>query len=96
MKKLQSNRKKLSLFFTLGLSLISLFSFNRSMAQNKITNAEKLGFPKGKKVLLLHCDDVGMCEEANIAAQSYFLKGDIRSAAIMVPCPNAEAMINGL
>ena len=44
------------------------------MAQEKGTNAEKLGFQKGKKILLLHCDDAGMCEEANIAVQSYVLK----------------------
>ena len=62
-------------------------------AQEKITNAEKLGFAKGKKILLLHCDDAGMCEEANIAVQSYVLKGDVLSAAVMMPCPNAEEMV---
>ena len=62
-------------------------------AQEKITNAEKLGFPKGKKILLLHCDDAGMCEEANIAVQSYVLKGDVLSAAVMMPCPNAADMV---
>jgi len=59
-----------------------------------ITNAERLGFPKGKKVLLLHCDDAGMCEEANIAVQSYIDKGVVRSAAAMMPCPYAEDMVN--
>jgi len=62
-------------------------------AQEKLTNAEKLGFPKGKKILLLHCDDAGMCEEANISVQSYVLKGDVLSAAVMMPCPNAEDMV---
>ena len=62
-------------------------------AQEKVTNAEKLGFQKGKKVLLLHCDDAGMCEEANIAVQSYILKGDMLSAAVMMPCPYAEEMV---
>ena len=33
--------------------------------QKKQSWAEKLGFPSGKKVLLLHIDDVGMCPEAN-------------------------------
>ena len=63
------------------------------LAQDKVTNAEKLGYSKGKKVLLLHCDDAGMCEEANIAVQSYILKGDVLSAAVMMPCPNAEDMV---
>ncbi len=56
--------------------------------------AEKLGFPKGEKVLILHADDIGMCEEANIAAKSYLEKSQIQSAAIMVPCPNSTEAIN--
>ena len=56
------------------------------------TNAEKLGFPPGKVVLLLHSDDAGMCEEANLAVQAYYLKGDVHSAAVMMPCPFAEEM----
>ena len=57
------------------------------------TWAEKLGFPKGKKVLLLHCDDAGMCPEANASVQNYLGKGFLHSAAVMMPCPNAKAMI---
>jgi chitin disaccharide deacetylase len=63
------------------------------VAVTKITNAEKLGFPAGKKVILLHCDDAGMCDEANRAVWNYFIKGDILSSAVMVPCPFAMAMI---
>src|SRR4030042_6397335 len=59
----------------------------------KITNAEKLGFPEGKKVILLHCDDAGMCDEANIAVRHYFETGDLRSAAVMVPCPYAMDLV---
>lgn len=55
--------------------------------------AEKLGFPKGKKVIMLHADDVGMCEEANIATEYYLKNNFIQSAAIMVPCPNADEFI---
>ena len=55
--------------------------------------AEKLGFPEGKKVLILHADDIGMCEEANIAAFSYLKNNQIQSAAIMVPCSFAEEAI---
>jgi len=55
--------------------------------------AEKLGFPVGKKVLLLHIDDAGMCPEANQATQNYIGKGYLHSAAVMMPCPNAKEMI---
>jgi hypothetical protein len=74
--------------------LIILFSgIFRVHAQEKVTNAEKLGFPKGKKIILLHSDDAGMCEEANIAVWSYSLKNHVQSAAVMMPCPNAEEMV---
>lgn len=51
------------------------------------TWAEKLGYPSGKRVLILHLDDIGMCYEANQAAKSYLEKGEVQSAAAMVPCP---------
>jgi hypothetical protein len=35
------------------------------------TWAEKLGYPAGKVVLMLHADDIGMCYEANQAAKPY-------------------------
>ena len=75
--------------FLLSILLIPIMN----SAQQSISNAEKLGFPKGKKVLLLHCDDAGMCEEANIAVQSYILKGDVNSASVMMPCPYAIDMV---
>jgi hypothetical protein len=51
------------------------------------TWAEKLGYPSGKIVLILHADDIGMCYEANQAAKDYLSAGRIQSAAMMVPCP---------
>jgi predicted glycoside hydrolase/deacetylase ChbG (UPF0249 family) len=79
--------------FRIAMLLLAVFSLNYAQAQEKMTNAEKLGYPKGKKILLLHCDDAGMCEEANIAVQSYVLKGDVLSAAVMMPCPYAADMV---
>src|SRR5680860_1713186 len=57
------------------------------------TWAEKLGWPAGKKVIMLHADDIGMCPEANTAAKKQLEAGDIQSAAVMIPCPNAEDFI---
>lgn len=57
------------------------------------TWAERLNFPKGKKVLLLHMDDIGMCPEANAAAIRYIENKNIMSAAVMMPCPNAVEFI---
>lgn len=49
--------------------------------------AEKLGWPAGKRILILHADDIGMCYEANQAAKAYLTNQQIQSAALMVPCP---------
>lgn len=57
------------------------------------TWAEKLGWPAGQKVIMLHADDIGMCPEANKAAKQQLEAGDIQSAAVMIPCPNAEEFI---
>ena len=58
------------------------------------TWGEKLGYPSGKKVLILHADDIGMCYEANEAAKAYLKAGQIQSAALMVPCPWYNEMAN--
>ena len=38
-------------------------------------------------------DDIGMCPEANAAAENYINKKHIMSAAVMMPCPNAAEFI---
>lgn len=55
--------------------------------------AEKLGFPAGSKVIILHADDAGMSEGANIATAHYLKNNYIQSAAIMAPCPAADEFI---
>ena len=55
--------------------------------------AEKLGYPKGKKVLLLHMDDSGMCPEANAAVERYITNDQIMSTAVMMPCPSAKDFV---
>lgn len=75
------------ILFSLVLSLPTLLIAQ----EGYVSWAEKLGFPAGKKVIILHADDIGMCDEANIAAVDYLLKNQIQSAAAMVPCPTFEA-----
>ncbi len=72
-----------------GLTLVSLAGAARAE-----TWGEKLGYPSGKKVLILHADDIGMCYEANEAAKNYLKAGQIQSAALMVPCPWYNEMAN--
>ncbi|HZH73975.1 MAG TPA: exo-alpha-sialidase [Mariniphaga sp.] len=61
--------------------------------EDAANNAEKLGFPKGRKVLLLHMDDLGMSKEANDAGMFYIENDYILSGAVMMPCAYAESMV---
>ncbi len=58
-----------------------------------VTQAERLGFPAGSKVLILHADDAGMCEEANEAVRYLLEHGLIQSTSVMAPCPAADSML---
>jgi predicted glycoside hydrolase/deacetylase ChbG (UPF0249 family) len=58
-----------------------------SAADGAKTWGERLGWPAGKRVVIFHADDIGMCYEANQAAQKALSDGAYRSAAAMVPCP---------
>ena len=73
------------------MSVVSISQTTKN--DTPMTWAEKLGFPKGKKVIMLHADDIGMCKEANIAAIDYLKTRKIQSAAIMMPCQYAPEMI---
>ncbi len=83
---------KLNHFFIYLMTMLVLFSAPKVLSAQK-TWADKLGFPEGKKVLLLHMDDAGMCPEANTAVENYIEKGHLSSAAVMMPCLNAKSMI---
>ena len=50
------------------------------------TYAEKLGFPKGKKVVILHVDDAGMSYESNAGTINALDKGIANSVSVMMPC----------
>ena len=50
------------------------------------TYAEKLGFPKGKKVVILHVDDAGMSYESNVGTMNALDKGIANSTSVMMPC----------
>ena len=50
------------------------------------TYAEKLGFPKGARVLILHVDDAGMSHDSNEGAIEAITKGAATSTSVMMPC----------
>ncbi|WP_221394790.1 polysaccharide deacetylase family protein [Dyadobacter sp. NIV53] len=71
------------------LLILLYFLIAHSAAFSQIpetTYAEKLGFPKGKKVLIIHVDDVGMSYESNQGAIKAIKEGVANSLSIMMPC----------
>jgi predicted glycoside hydrolase/deacetylase ChbG (UPF0249 family) len=55
-------------------------------AQTK-TTAERLGYPAGSKLLILHADDLAVAHSVDTASFDALNIGAVSSASIMVPCP---------
>ena len=74
--------------FVVSLLLASL-SVGPASAQTtqRATLAERLGYPRNAKLLILHADDVGMSHSINSATLQALDAGAINSASIMIPCP---------
>jgi hypothetical protein len=51
------------------------------------TLTERLGYPAGTKLVIIHADDLGETHAVNAAAIKTLDTGAINSASIMVPCP---------
>jgi chitin disaccharide deacetylase len=82
-------KTKISLMKIHTLSLLLLLSTSIALAQNangEKTYAEKLGFPSGAKVLILHIDDVGMSYDSNDGAIQALEEGVATSCSMMMPC----------
>lgn len=72
--------KPLKVFLVLVFSAFCLSSFSQTLV-------EKLGYKSIDKLLIINCDDVGMCHSSNIAVIEGMEKGLISSGTIMTPCP---------
>jgi predicted glycoside hydrolase/deacetylase ChbG (UPF0249 family) len=58
----------------------------RSSAQSK-TIAERLGYPRDSKLLIIHADDLAVAHSEDAASFDALEKHAATSASIMVPCP---------
>jgi predicted glycoside hydrolase/deacetylase ChbG (UPF0249 family) len=58
-----------------------------TLAVSAQTLADRLGYPSGTKLIIVHADDLGETHAVNAAAMKALESGSINSASLMVPCP---------
>lgn len=66
---------------------LSLFITAINSKAQEPTYAEKLGWPKGARVIVLHVDDAGMSFDSNEGVKNAIGKGVASSFSVMMPCP---------
>ena len=70
-----------------AISILFFISpLTRSFAQSK-TVAERLGYPRDSKLLIIHADDLAVAHSEDAASFDALDKHAASSASIMVPCP---------
>jgi chitin disaccharide deacetylase len=71
----------------LRILLIALLSSTLVSGLFSQTLADRLGYPAGTKLIIVHADDLGETHAVNAAATTALQSGAVNSASLMVPCP---------
>ena len=69
------------------IGLVCIAPAMGSARQDTSTYAEKLGWPKGTRALILHVDDVGMSYNTELGTIEAIEKGVANSLSVMMPTP---------
>ena len=77
-------QKRIASLFLFSLAAAILAASARESSNSL---AEKLGFPRDSKLLIVHADDLGETHSVNAATIKAFESGLVNSASLMVSCP---------
>ena len=69
------------------VSLVTMLTVAPVLPAQTRSVAERLGYPAGAKLLILHADDLGAAHSINVATFDALDKGAVSSASIMMPTP---------
>jgi len=73
--------------FNLAVAILLITApFSSAFAQTK-TIAERLGYPRDSKLLIIHADDLAVAHSEDAASFDALDRHAVTSASIMVPCP---------
>ena len=80
------NTLKLSLMASVGV-LLALFWTGPTTRAQSPNIAERLGYPRDAKLLIIHADDLAVAHSVDLASFRALEEHNVSSASVMVPCP---------